>query len=149
MIRYACPHCEDQLEAPSELAGEEFRCPQCGNPTIVPRRFAQQAGRAVPQQHWAPNSITVPLLISAIGNIVVGLVWTVTCYGVVFAIPMFILSAFEFAHYARAGNVPAVQFARTSTTLGIWEVIVGLANTISLVCGILVLIHSSKLSSRC
>jgi hypothetical protein len=92
-----------------------------------------------------PSGVTVPLLVSAIGNIVVSLIWISTCFLSFLAIPLIILCIFEFVLYSQAGRIPLNRFASKAKTLGIFEVIAGLLNTITLVCGIIVLVNSSRI----
>ena len=148
MIRYTCPHCGEQLEAPASVSGEDVQCPRCGNRTVVPKLVARATGPSAQvygHRYVSPAGITAPVLISAIGNIVVGLAWAATCFGIVLTIPMVILCVFEFSLYAQAGRLPPPTLARKAKTLGIFEVIVGLFNLISLVCGIIVLINAGKI----
>ena len=138
MIRYQCRHCGAELEAPASAGGEDVRCPSCSERTIVPRLVARRSN--------PPTAITVCLLVSAIANIVVGLAWAATCFGIVFTIPMVLLCIFEFILYGKASGIPPERLAAKATRIGIFEIIVGLANTVTLICGIIVLIHASKLS---
>jgi len=101
----------------------------------------------MPDYH-APASIKIPLLISAIGNIVVALLWLTTCFGFIFAVPMIVLCVFEFRLYAVADELPLDELTRRSKTLAIYEIIVGLANLVSLVCGILLMIHAPNVQRK-
>jgi len=85
------------------------------------------------------------LLISGIGNVVVGLLWLVTCYGIIFTVPMVILCVFEFSLYWNAPRMRPVQLVSRAQTLAVFEILVGLMNGVSLVCGILVLVGCSNL----
>ena len=96
----------------------------------------------------SPDGIKVPVLISAISNIVVGLIWAATCFGIVFTIPMIILCIFEFRLWSKADNLSLRQLSGEAKTMGIFEIVVGLANTPTLICGIIVLINSGKLADR-
>ena len=90
----------------------------------------------------------MPLLISAIGNIVVSLIWIGTCFLSFLAIPLIILCIFEFVLYSQAGQIPLNRFASKAKTLGIFEVIAGLVNTITLVCGIIILVNCSRMQEE-
>lgn len=35
-IKFACPHCEQSLEAPSDMAGSQVECPSCGKTLAIP-----------------------------------------------------------------------------------------------------------------
>ena len=47
-IRFECPHCEQSLEAPSDMAGESIDCPSCGNPIDVPAPIVEFVDHSVP-----------------------------------------------------------------------------------------------------
>jgi hypothetical protein len=94
------------------------------------------------------SNIKIPLLISAISNVILAIVWTSTCGGVIFAVPMVILCVFEFILYSKADRIHPEELAANAQVIGIFEIIVGLFNWISLTCGIIVLIQVSKLRSR-
>ncbi len=93
----------------------------------------------------SPAAITVPLLISAISNVVFGLFWLCTIYGVVIGVPMFILAVFEFMLYAKIGTKPVKDIAREASTLAIWQMVLGFfCNIPTFVCGILLIINAGK-----
>lgn len=92
------------------------------------------------------SSIKTPVLISAISNIVVGLLWLASCFGAILVIPMVVLCVFEFKLYADADTIPDAELGVRAKNLGVFEIIVGLFNTVSLVCGIIVLINAGKLA---
>lgn len=99
-------------------------------------------GAAAPQ---SVSGITAPLLVSAISNIVVGLIWLSTCFGAVLTVPMIILCVYEFALYSKASQLHPAEFARQAKNLGIFEIIVGMANLPTLICGIIVMIQAGKI----
>jgi predicted amidophosphoribosyltransferase len=35
-ITFECPHCQQVLEAPPDLAGQTIECPACGQPIVIP-----------------------------------------------------------------------------------------------------------------
>ena len=95
---------------------------------------------------WAPNGVRIPMLISAIANIIVGLLWALSIVGIVLAIPMWVLCVFEFRAYGRLDRPPT---KRTEVdhlrTLAIFEIAVGVFNTVALVCGIISLVNHSSI----
>ena len=79
----ACPHCGMQLQNDPQLAGQSVACPSCTGHFQMPvqtipvaQAFTVPGPYAV--HNMVPSGITVPLLISAIGNIVIGLFWIST-----------------------------------------------------------------------
>jgi len=88
-------------------------------------------------------------LISAIANIVVGLLRLSTCFGIVFTIPMIVLCVIEFSLWSKADDLSQRQLRQQARTLAIFEVVVGLANTPTLICGIILLINTTaQVASR-
>lgn len=78
-----CHECGRKIRARAEI------CPKCGvRQHDLPVKMSRSSA-------WR-SGIKVPVLISAISNIVVGLIWLSTCFGFVFTIPMVILCIFEF-----------------------------------------------------
>lgn len=130
-----CHECGQRIRARAEI------CPKCG---------VRQPDRAdeLSRPSKSREGIKVPVLISAISNIVVGLIWAATCFGIVFTIPMVILWIFEFALWSQADSLSPRELGGRAKTLGIFEIIVGLVNTPTLICGIIVLINSGKLVDR-
>jgi hypothetical protein len=91
------------------------------------------------------DGIKICLLISAVSNILVGLLWASTCFGIVFTVPMILLCVFEFVAWSRVDEQSNWEVSSSTHTLGIFEIIVGLANTAALICGIINLMNSGKL----
>ena len=92
------------------------------------------------------NLVRVPMLISAICNVVFGLFWAITLIGIPIAIALWILCVFEFQTWARLdGSRPPATLKRRVVTVAIIQIIVGLVNWITLVCGILALVGSGRL----
>ena len=132
VLTKTCPYCAD------EVAAKAIKCKHCGS-ILTPggnttaRRF-----------HTPPTGIIAPVLVSAIGDIVVGLFWLFTCFGVVVAVPMFVLCIAEFKLYARAGRLRPAQIASQAITLGWFESVIEFFNVTSLICRIIVLINASN-----
>lgn len=61
---------------------------------------------------------------------------------------MFILCVFEFWLYGESDRLPPHKLASRAGTLGIFEIICGLFNLVSFVCGIIVLINIGKYKRR-
>lgn len=137
-----CPFCAE------EIATRAIKCKHCGSMLRSPDSPFQQVNMQSYEQRpeGSTTAVTVPVLISAIANIVVGLIWLSTCFGVILAIPMFVLCIFEFTLYAKADRLDRATLARQATSLGVFEILIGLANTVTLICGIIALIKASKLS---
>jgi hypothetical protein len=93
------------------------------------------------------GGVKVPLLVSAISNIVVGLFWMSFCFGVFFTVPMIVLCIFEFTLWARADSLSPHELAAQAKTVGIFEILVGLVNLPTFICGIIVLINAGKVGT--
>jgi hypothetical protein len=94
--------------------------------------------------------VTVPILISAIANLVAGYLWLIlsSCLAVFLTAPMLVLCAFEFIFFARAPQMAARDIDRRGTALGVFEIILGVFNGASFICGIVVLLNTMKLRER-
>jgi hypothetical protein len=102
-----------------------------------------------PAQVFAPPGIIrIPILISAIGNVVVATIWLSTCFLFFFAIPCVLLCVFEFRLYMKSDLLKPRDFVAQAQTLAIAEIVVGLVNMISLVCGIIILVNVPSIKRR-
>ncbi len=153
-----CPHCQGKLQMPSAQppipVAAPFQPPLPAPPVQVNLNVSQFTHAASPplpsygSYSNAPAGITVPVLISAISNIIVSLFWISTFIGIVIAVPMVVLCVFEFRLYSRAQTVPVERLASEAVTIGIFEIAVGLFNWFALVCGIIVIVNASGTKSR-
>jgi hypothetical protein len=91
------------------------------------------------------TAIKIPLMISAIGNLIIGYLWARTCFGIVLGIPMFILCVFELMLFEKAQQMSPVQLAKKLRIIAALEILAGLGNLVSLPCGILALANSKKI----
>lgn len=141
-------HATQKANAVGVLVNRVQLIDQWGNPVSPYGPFPPSA----PTAHTSSNSqdlsgVRIPILISAILNIVVGLGWMLTLIGIVFAIPLWILSIFEFMAYSkldgRTGYAPHRSRVSTLAILEILTILVG--NVGSMICGIISLINGSKL----
>lgn len=149
-ISYPCPHCDTRLDIPGEHAGGEATCGACGGRTIVPNRSRAFPPATAPVASPGPkllpsySGVTTPLLISAISNLVIGIL--TVCY--VVGIFFLLLCYFEFRFYAKSDTFKPHAFAGHARTIGVFEVVVGLLNWFAFVCGIIVIINAGKIERR-
>lgn len=127
-----CHECGRQIRFRAEI------CPHCG---------VRQAdgGDGPSRSEKSRETIKTALLISAISNIVVGLIWLCTIIGVVLTVPMVILCICEFGLRSKADDLPLGELGEKAKTMAIFEIVIGLFNTPTFVCGILTVINSGKL----
>ena len=95
---------------------------------------------AMPAGDWPPTGVAVPQLVSGIFNLIAGVGWLFTCFGVVLTVPLVILGIQELRSYAKAGSTPPskyVESSRTKAVLAICTVLAG--NVASAICGIVIL----------
>ncbi len=52
-ITFECPHCQQSLEAPEDMAGETIACPACEQPIQLPQAEGEPA--IAPQAQLCPN----------------------------------------------------------------------------------------------
>lgn len=168
MIRYPCIHCQHPIEVPDSMQGQSQICSNCNGRTIVPvvqKPGQGQAARpqpsspstpgyvqsapvyAAPPQQVEATAVGVPMLISAIINLMMGLVWALTCIGIILTIPLIILGIFEIIVASQILARKERVTRGKATAIGICEIIAGLLSLslIPTVCGIIVLCNQSKL----
>lgn len=175
MHEIACPHCRAAMQFVPEMAGTYVACPICRQAFVMPagpRPEVPPTGYGVPAttnpyaesrrgygqgyaQHgpygpyprydWLAG-VKVPILISGILNAVAAVIWLLTCLGIIFSVPLFILCVFEFSYYSNADKMPPPRAVHEGRTLGIWEIVVGVftLNVISLICGILAMVNANQ-----
>jgi len=128
-----CHVCGAQIHLQAEI------CPKCGV-----RQASLQSSKGTLDES-ARDHLKILLLISAISNIVVGIVWLATVIGIIFTVPMIILCVFEFRLWSEADELPLQELVNKAHSLYVFEIIVGLFNVVSLVCGIILGVKTSKL----
>ncbi|HUY34347.1 MAG TPA: hypothetical protein VMV69_16495 [Pirellulales bacterium] len=132
-----CPFCAEQI------AFNAIKCKHCGSAIL---------GSNQPDQ--VPSVITAPLLISAISNIVVALLWINASFiwdqPLVLLIPvaMIVLCVFEFALYAKADTLKPADLAKQVNRITLFEVVVGLLNLVSFICGIVLSVNLRRVMPR-
>jgi hypothetical protein len=63
MIRFACEHCQKNIQSPDEYAGKRVRCPHCGQGATVP-------GAAPPEvAPRAYSRVSTPLILMIVGGL--------------------------------------------------------------------------------
>ncbi len=160
LVDAGCEHCGTVLEVERSQLGELTRCGACGM-AFVPRklRTAHPSPGGSPQSQAAPPRapgvnrppvgwVKVPLLVSAVSNLAIGLAWVSLCVTAPLGIGLWVLCAFEFRLYGELEEIDGKEAARRAHTMGIVEIVCGLVNFVSLACGIVVLIESGKLERR-
>ncbi len=97
-----------------------------------------------------PDSLKVPLLISAISSACFALLWFATCFLFFIGIPLGILAYYEIKLFQKADKIPVAQFAAEAKSLSLYQIIAGVltGNVPSLVCGILLMIKGGEFESR-
>lgn len=64
-IKFACPHCGQQLEAPADMAGETVACPGCNRAILIPSPPAPRVVVAATRSAPARPSRRKPMLLLA------------------------------------------------------------------------------------
>ena len=82
------------------------------------------------------------------GNTVVGLFWAFFCIGILLTIPMAILCVCELSLWARADRMPLQTFGRQVRLIGVFEIVLGLANLPTLICGIINVVNGMRLANE-
>lgn len=142
-----CPTCALEF-VPRHGDGGAVRCPQCRATVVAPAGEFAAADRppdSARRVMSAREGVAVAVLVSAVANVVVGLAWGSTCIGLVFTVPMAVLSVFEILLWSRADRLSDRELADRAKTLSIFEIVLGVFNTPTLVCGVVALIYSGRL----
>ena len=140
-----CPHCHVELQIEPRFAGDSVACTNCGGRVQPPLLQATSHPTYGHGRDISLNpGIKVCVLISGVWNILVGLFWISSLCGAVIGIPQIILAVFEIIYFAQADKMRLDKALRQGNLLGILEIISGLFNVVSLVCGILVLVFASS-----
>lgn len=87
------------------------------------------------------RSSAVSILVSAISNIIMALVWIGTCFGIPLGVVCIALCVLEFVFYSKRDRLNRKSFREETFWIGLFEIIVGLFNTVALICGIITLIN--------
>lgn len=90
----------------------------------------------------------IPILVAGISNIAVGVFWLAMtlalCFTFLIGIPMIVLGVFEILFYTDAKRKSLQEILGRSKTYAVLEIIAGMFNWISFVCGIVVLVNRGK-----
>lgn len=109
--------------------------------SAAPQSFAR--ARHVAQVR-TPDDLKIPILISGIFNLVVGGVWAITCIGLLLTLPMWILAWYELSLFNKADKISTEQFAAETKQLSIYQIVLGIFNTPTLICGIILMIQAGR-----
>jgi hypothetical protein len=97
----------------------------------------------------AVRSLRAAVLTSAIANLVAGyLGFFGTCFGVVIFAPMVVLAAFELLLFLQAPSMATSALERRARVIGVFEILLGVFNLVSLLCGVVTLLEVGKLRER-
>jgi hypothetical protein len=129
-------------------------CPSCGNEVDVDAAICPRCGSALPESpaaapvfDYPPTILTVPIVISAVWNVMTAIGWAsmIPCIGLVIAVPYAVLAFFEVTTFVKAPAMPPDQLYRRCGPLGVCQIVLGLTNLVPVVCGILLLVYRDRL----
>jgi len=132
-----CPYCSEQV-APAAV-----KCKHCGSYLLAELQYIAGSSR---NRNWShPAAVTVPILISGISNILIGVLWLISLWCFPIGLLQIAFAIFEFITFAGAKDKTPDQLYSVAGTIGALEIAVGLFNWIGLVCGIIVLCSKGQL----
>lgn len=112
-------------------------------PPTVPAPIAPPPGSRA-------DAVRIPILISAIFNLLTAIGWAMGCITIVISIPLIVLCIFEFMQHAKLGDPNRrgnlADSTRIIAILEICTIITG--NLPSMICGILVLVNLKDLERQ-
>lgn len=122
------------------VVGEEI-----ASETEYPQAFASSPRSAFEK---TPDELRVPLLVSGISNLIfaVGLGWT-GCL-LPFAVALVVLAVYEIKLFQKSNRVSTSEYAAEAKSLATYEIIAGIFNPPTLVCGIIVMVFAGKYIDR-
>ncbi|GJM20020.1 MAG: hypothetical protein DHS20C14_22330 [Phycisphaeraceae bacterium] len=94
--------------------------------------------------------IKIPILISAIFNVLIALAWLPFCVTIVISIPLIALAVFEFMLFTKlnAPDVDPPSLKGRTQIIAILEICTILVGSVpNLICGILVLVNLNKMDA--
>jgi hypothetical protein len=129
-----CPFCAEEISA------DAIKCKHCGS------MLDGVAGTA-PMFDYPPTILTVPIIVSAVWNVMTAIGWAalVPCVGLVIAVPYSVLAYFEITSFLRARAMPPAELYDRCGWLGGFQILLGLTNLVPVVCGILLLVYRDRL----
>ena len=129
-------------------------CPSCGNEVNVDAAACPHCGASLPEApaaapvyDYPPTILTVPIVISAVWNVMTAIGWAsmIPCIGLVIAVPYAVLAFFEVTTFVKAPTMSPDQLYRRCGPLGICQIVLGLSNLVPIICGILLLAYRDRL----
>jgi len=91
-----------------------------------------------------PDELKIPVLVSGVFNLVFAVGLGATGCLIPLAIPLVILAYYEIKLFQKTDDIPTHEFAAEAKSLAIYEIIVGVFNTPTLICGIILIIQGGK-----
>ena len=120
----------------AEPAAESAPAATPAAPTAPPTQPVQPVTPA----GWPPNAIGISQFVSGIFNLIAGVGWLFTCFGVVLTVPLVILGVTELLASSRARTANPLRYLESARTMAILDICTVLAGNLgSVVCGIVIL----------
>lgn len=154
-----CPHCRAAITNDGSLSGMHVACPKCANsfemppigaavsPPIGGSPVNYSPAMVSPQIALTPTESTIRtlLLVSAVSNVLFGLLLILSIIGFPFGAALIALAVFEVLTYFKMEREPVSRLVSQIRLLAIFDIVTIVCfNIPSAVCGLVTLVNLPK-----
>ncbi len=135
-----CDACAENIPPNSRV------CPYCNEPVSDYSSWVQSTQAVVDES--TRRAISTQMLVAGVANLAFGLLYVSTVIGAVIGVPMFALGLCELLNHSKIDSLDADQLKSKASLYGTLDIIAGLFNLVSLICGILTVAKSGNVKAN-